>query len=128
MARREAIYVPELRHKNPIPAASRIDNMVYSGGVHGVDPATGKIAPTLEEQLALTFGHMRRIIEAAGGTTDDIIKITVWLGDRGQRAPLNDEWLKMFPDEKNRPARHVMQGEFEGAMLIQCDFVAVLEK
>lgn len=126
--RRVSIYIPELSHNNPIPAACRIDNLVYSGGVHGVDPATGKLAATLAEQLTLTFGHIRRIVEAAGGSSDDIIKITVWLADRGDRAALNNEWLKMFPDEKSRPARHVMQSEFDSAMLVQCDFVAVLEK
>ena len=127
MARRQAIYLADLQHKNPIPAACRIDNMLYSGGVHGVDPATGKLAPTLEEQLALAFRHMRSIVETAGGTADDIIKITVWLKDRGNRAPLNDVWVEMFPDKETRPARHVMQGELGGGMLVQCDFVAVLE-
>ena len=103
MARRQAIYLADLQHKNPIPAACRIDNMLYSGGVHGVDPATGKLAPTLEEQLALAFRHMRSIVETAGGTADDIIKITVWLKDRGNRAPLNDVWVEMFPDKETRP-------------------------
>ena len=128
MARRRAIYLPELSHKNPIPAACRIDNVLYSGGVHGLDPATGKLAATLEQQLALAFGHMRSIVETAGGTTDDIIKITVWLKDRDNRAPLNDVWVAMFPDKDTRPARQVMQGELAGAMLVQCDFVAILGK
>ena len=64
--------------------------------------------------------------EASGGTTDDIIKMTVWLQDRTQRAPVNVEWLKMFPDEHSRPARHALQMDMENGALVQCDFTAVI--
>lgn len=128
MTRRKSVYVPQFRHKNPIPAASRIGNVLVSSVINGVDPATGKIAATLEAQCAHMFGHVRRIVEAGGGTTDDIIKITVWMKDRSQRDALNNEWLRMFPDEHARPARHSVQANLEGDILIQCDFMAVLDK
>ncbi len=128
MSRRKSVYIKELKHANPIPAASRIGNIVMSGIINGVDPATGKVAPTLEAQCAHMFAHMRRIVEAAGGSTDDIIKMTVWMADRSQREALNREWLKMFPDESTRPARHAVRGNLdgEGGIQIQCDFMAVL--
>jgi len=97
-----------------------------SGGIAGIDPATGKVAPSLEAQCAFMFQHLKTIVEAAGGTTDDIIKLTVWMTDRAQREALNAEWLKMFPDEHARPARHTMAVALDGGMLIQCDFTAVL--
>ncbi len=99
MARRKSIHIKEFKHANPIPACSRIGNIVMSGIINGVDPATGKVAPTIEEQCAHMFQHMRRMVEAAGGSTDDIIKMNVWMGDRSKRDVLNREWLKMVPDE-----------------------------
>lgn len=125
MSKRKSIYIGGFQHVNPIPNACRIENLIVSGVINGVDPATGKVPPTLEEQCAFMFEHVRRIVEAGGGTTDDIIKMTVWMKDRSQRQGLNREWLKMFPDEGTRPARHTMQGNMEGATLIQCDFMAV---
>lgn len=128
MAKRTSIYVDAFGHANPIPVACRVGNILTSGIVYGLDPATGKVAPTLDDQCRLMFAHMRTIVEAGGGTVDDIVKITVWMVDRSQREPLNREWQAMFPDPQNRPARQAMQAEKLGAgMLIQLDFMAVID-
>ncbi|MEN3291036.1 MAG: 2-iminobutanoate/2-iminopropanoate deaminase [Burkholderiales bacterium] len=124
--KRISIYADGFSHKNPIPAACRIGNMMYSGSIQGTDPATGAYGETLEAQCELMFAHVRRIVEAGGGSTDDIIKMTVWMSDRSQRAPLNAVWLKMFPDPASRPARHTMQASLEGGKLIECDFIAAI--
>lgn len=126
MAKRKAIYIDGFGHKNPIPAASRIGNTVASGIIYGLDVATGKPATTLDEQAKLMFQHLKAIIEAAGGTTDDIIKLTVWMVDRSKREAVNREWLAMFPDPETRPARQAMQAELGGGILVQCDFLAVI--
>lgn len=124
--RRQSIYIPGLSHKNPIPAACRIGNMVYSGGIHGVDPDTGAMPDALDRQAVLMFGHMQTIVEAAGGSLSDIIKVTVWLRDRKHRPLINGPWLEMFPDPETRPARHTMNAVLDGEMQVQCDFIAVL--
>jgi len=127
MAKRTSIYVEGFSHKNPIPAACRIGNTLYSGSIQGTDPKDGKYGATLEEQCALMFAHVRRIAEAAGGGTGSIIKMTVWMKDRTQRAALNKPWLEMFPDAQARPARHTMNGDLDGGKLVECDFVAILD-
>ena len=127
--RRQSIEIEGFKHEAPIPSASRIGPFVVSGAISGKDPKTGKMPDSIEEQCALVFQHMRRIIEAASGTTEDILKVTVWLKDGAHRKVLNQEWLKMFPDEKSRPARHTFTGEeMAGNMLIQAEFWAVLER
>lgn len=126
MSKRNSIYVEEFAHKNPVPAACRIGNLIYSGGIHGLDPKTGQTAETLPEQLSLVFRHVQTIVEAGGGSVDDIIKMTFWMCDRADRPLLNVEWEKMFPDQEDRPSRHVMRGNLDGAMLVQCDFVALI--
>jgi 2-iminobutanoate/2-iminopropanoate deaminase len=126
MARRKSIHIGEFKHVNPIPNASRIGNLLMSGVILGRDVA-GAMPPRLEDQCANMFGHMKAIVEAGGGTTADIIKMTVWLQDRAQRGPVNAEWLKMFPDEHSRPARHTLQMDMDGGALVQCDFTAVID-
>jgi enamine deaminase RidA (YjgF/YER057c/UK114 family) len=66
------------------------------------------------------------IVEAGGGTVEDIAKVTVWMRDPADRKVLNREWLKMFPDEASRPARHTQGTEPGDEALIRCEFVAVL--
>ena len=124
--KRTSIYTEGFSHKNPIPAACRIGNMVYSGSIQGTDPSTGEYGQTLQAQCELMFAHVRRIIEQAGGSPADIIKMTVWMNDRTQRAALNTVWLEMFPDPQSRPARHTMQGSLDGGKQIECDFIAIL--
>ena len=127
-SRRKSIHIGGFKHANPIPNASRIGNLVMSGVILGRDPATGTMSESLETQCAHMFAHMKATVEAAGGTIDDIIKMTVWLKDRSQRAPVNAEWLKMFPDEHSRPARHALpMDNMEGGALVQCDFTAVID-
>jgi 2-iminobutanoate/2-iminopropanoate deaminase len=128
MARRTSVYIDGFKHGNPIPNACRIGNLLMSGIILGRDPVTGVMPESIEEQCKNLFGHMKAIVEAGGGTTDDIIKMTVWLKDRSQRGPVNVEWVKMFPDEKTRPARQAMHLNLEGGALVQCDFVAVIDQ
>ena len=128
MSKRKSIEIEGLKHTMPIPNASRIGPFVATGSIFGTDPTTGKIPPDLESQVRNVFANVRRIIEAAGGTTDDILKLNVWMKDKSQRALVNEEWLKMFPDEHSRPARHTHGGEdLAPGVLIQCEMMAVIE-
>lgn len=126
MSQRKSIHLDTYKHANPIPAASRIGNMVATGIITARDPVTSKIPVTLEEQCVVVFGHVKSIVEAAGGTTASILKLNVWMKDPSQRAAVNEQWLKMFPDEHSRPARQTMRADLEGGQLVQCDFLAVI--
>jgi enamine deaminase RidA (YjgF/YER057c/UK114 family) len=112
---------------NPIPNASRIGNIVMSSVINGMDPGARTLPPELPQQLANMFLHVRNAVEAAGGTVDDIIKMTVWVKDPAtQREALNVEWVKMFPDVNSRPARHTLPLAPDSKALVSCDFTAVL--
>src|SRR3954454_6133513 len=125
MTKRKSIEIGGFAHKNPIPAASRVGNMLMTGIITGTDPATGKLADTLEAQCANIFHHVRSIMAAAGGSTDDIIKMNVWMADRSKRDVPMAEGVKMFPDQKARPARPPPRPALEGGQLIACDITAV---
>ena len=128
MSRRKSIYVSGFKHKNPVPNACLIDGLLMSGVILGVDPVTGEMPASIEDQCANMFALVRSIVEAAGGTTNDIIKMTVWLRDVTQRQAVNDEWVKLFPDRDDRPARHALPLTAEGPFLVQCDVTAVLPR
>jgi 2-iminobutanoate/2-iminopropanoate deaminase len=124
---RTSIHVGEITHQSPIPNASRIGNIIVSGLIRGADPATSKLAATLEQQCAFMFEHMRHVVEAGGATVEDIVKVTVWMKEL-KREPVNDQWVRMFPDPAARPARQIMEVPMEPGVLIQCDFMAVIER
>lgn len=127
MTRRKSFDVEGLGHGNPIPAVSRIGNMVATGGVSGMDRSTGKIPEDVVTQCALMFANLRTILAAAGATPEDVIRVTVWIKRPEIRAEVNKEWLVMFPDADARPARHTLfYDHFAGNMAVQCEAWAVI--
>jgi len=127
MAKRQSINGPAARHENPIPNASRIGNIVMSSVIGGTNPGTRELPSALEQQVANVFAAIRDDVESAGGSVDDIIKVTFWVKDPvSQRAALNAEWVKMFPDAAARPARHTLTLPADSRALVQADFTAVL--
>jgi len=127
--RRQVLEVPGVSHGNaPIPMGVRIGSMVFSSGIMGQDPETHSLpAGDAQKQAELMFQHVKTLVEAAGGTTDSIAHMTVFLKDNAYREHINKEWLKMFPDEHDRPARHTLLWDLPGQMLVQCEIVAVLD-
>src|SRR3954467_2461887 len=97
MDKRRSIEVAGVKHQNPIPAASRKGPIVASGAISGADPQTGTVSGDLDAQCGQMFDNGRRLIEAAGGSPDDIVKMTVWIADRALRPTLNKYWVEMFP-------------------------------
>ncbi|EPZ52842.1 RidA family protein [Alicyclobacillus acidoterrestris] len=126
MAKREVLHVRGSNHQNPIPTAIKIGNMVYTSAIIGSDPETGEMPETVEEEVANLFRYMREIMELAGGSVDDIAHLTVLVTDREYKKIVNVEWLKMFPDENNRPTRHTTVDDLREGLRVQIEMTAVL--
>ena len=125
MAHRESMHIPGLvRHKNPISHCTRVGNMLFSGAIVGYDK-NGALPEGLDEQVANAFANMRILVEGAGFELGEIGKLTVFLKDTGDRSAVNREWLTMFPDDHDRPARHAVKTDFDGKVLVQLEIVAV---
>jgi 2-iminobutanoate/2-iminopropanoate deaminase len=124
---RRSIEVPGLRHGAlPIPVASVVGNLLVSGGINPVDPATGAVPEETDEQVAVAFANVRRVLDAAGGTTDDIVKCTVFVQDKAIRPIIDKHWVEMFPDPASRPARHTLNADLPGHTRLQLEITAVL--
>ncbi len=128
MGERVSINIEGFSHGSlPIPAASRVGPLVMTGGIHGLDPTTGKIPDDITEQVRIMFANLQRIMVAAGGGFRDIVKMTVYVKVPEARAAVNAEWTKAFPDPGSRPARHTLVNDNLAAnMLVQCDATAYI--
>ena len=45
-----SIHVDGVQHGAPIPMGARVGNMIFSSGIIGADPSTGKIPEDLDSQ------------------------------------------------------------------------------
>jgi 2-iminobutanoate/2-iminopropanoate deaminase len=103
---RRSFDIPNVKHNAPIPMASTIGNVLYTSGIMGGDPDTGRMPESLEEQAANCFKNLQTVLDTAGFTTADVLKVTVYIKSQQNRQLVNPPWLAMFPDEHSRPARH----------------------
>jgi 2-iminobutanoate/2-iminopropanoate deaminase len=126
MGKRQVIQLPGASHKAPIPAAVRIGDMLFSSAIGGRDPETGDYPPAAADQARHAFANMATLVREAGGDVDDIAHVTVFLKDLADKKYVDDEWVAMFPDPADRPARHAVSVSRGGAMLLQLEIVAVL--
>lgn len=125
---RRSITVPGLEHgSNPIPAASRVGPLLTTGGVRGVDRATGKLPADLADEVRLAFENLATLLEAGGGSLDDVAHVTVFVADKEVRPLLNTAWVAAFPDPDSRPARHVLSHDLPAGMRLQLEATAYIE-
>lgn len=125
---RTSINVEGFGHGNlPIPAASRVGPLLMTGGIHGIDMIAGK-AGDIDDQAERMFGNLSKILNAAGGGFESVVRMTIFVKVPEARAAVDNEWLKAFPDENSRPARHTLVNDhLPGGMLMQCDATAYME-
>lgn len=126
MAKREVIKISGSAHENPIPTAVKIGNMVYTSALIGSDPMTGEIPETVEEEIRNLFFYLEEIMEKAGGGIENIAQLSVSVTDRTLKAKVNVEWLKMFPNPEDRPARHTTVHALKPGVRVQIEMTAVL--
>jgi 2-iminobutanoate/2-iminopropanoate deaminase len=98
-----------------------------TGGVGGSDPVTGKAPDDEAEQVANAFKNVERILEAAGGSMNDVVKVSIAVKSLALRDEINKQWVAYFPEERSRPARHVVQYDhFRRNVVIQLEAYAVV--
>ena len=126
--RRRVVEVSGLGHGGqPIPLAVTIGGLLVTGGLSGRDPETGALAPAFEDEVAQLFRNIRAVLAAAGADPGSVAKITVLLRDGAHREAVNREWVALFPDPADRPARQTFLQQLPGDLRVQADLLAVLE-
>lgn len=100
-----------------------IDGWLYISGQGSVDLATGDvIRGTIEEETTNTLTHIKKIIEAAGGTMADIVKCTSHLSDINEFDRYNTVYATFFPGIK--PARTTVQSVLGDGIKVEIDAIA----
>ena len=127
--RRTVIRVPGLSHRTPISLGAKVGNIVHSAPIYGTDVEKGQLPEDPAEQAVQMFRNIRRFMDAAGGTIDDIVHVQLFLKDFKYRDAVDVEWVKMWPDEDNRPSRHaVSEPEIRGGgALFGVEILAVVD-
>ena len=101
------------------------NGMLFISGQGPLDLRTGEVIHgTIEEETLLTLSHIKKIIEAANGTIDDIIKCTVHLQSIEDFDRFNDAYASFFTGI--RPARTTVQSVLSDGIKIEIDAIAII--
>ena len=85
------------------------DELVFTSGQLGLDPATGDFAPGgIEAQTRQSLANVKAVLEAAGCGLDKVVKTTVFLKDMNDFAAMNKVYAEFF-GEGGCPARSAVQ-------------------
>ena len=99
---------------------------LYVSAVGPVDPATGQVAgETIEAQAARAIENIQAIVKAAGGTLDQVVKVTAFLSDLAHFQKFNEVYQQYF--KPPYPARSTFQVGLNRG-LIALDAIAYLGK
>ena len=108
------------------PYSQAIDtgSMLFASGQIPIDPATGLIPEGITAQARQAMANVRAILAAAGLTTANVVKTTVFLADMDDFAAMNEVYAEAF--EAPYPARSaVAVRTLPKGVLVEVEVIAV---
>jgi len=85
----------------PFSTAVRSGNLLFVSGQVGI--CDGKTGQGIEEQTRFTLENIRDVLEMAGGSLENVVKMTVFITDMSLWPAMNEVYRGYF--DKDPPAR-----------------------
>lgn len=82
----------------PYSQAISTGSLLFVSGQIPVNPETGEIPEGISAQAAQSLKNLSAILDAAGLSTANVVKTTVFLADMADFAAMNAEYAKAFDE------------------------------
>lgn len=118
------VFAPEAPAAlGPYSHAIESHGFVFTSGQIGINPVTGKLAGTVEEQTRQALHNLKVVLTAAGCSLSGIVKTTVFMQDLNDFAIVNAIYGEAFGGEF--PARSCVQvAKLPAGALVEIEAVA----
>jgi 2-iminobutanoate/2-iminopropanoate deaminase len=94
---RKSISAPTAAAVGPYSHAVEAGNFLYLSGQTPLDPSTGKlVVGGIGEQAEQCFKNLFSVLQAAGLSPDEVIKVNVFLTDMTDFAAMNTVYSRQF--------------------------------
>jgi 2-iminobutanoate/2-iminopropanoate deaminase len=109
------------------PASSMVRGgpFLFVSGLCAVDPDSGeRVRGTTASETRLILSNLQRMLEAAGSSMQQVVKVNVLLHSMLEAVPMNEVYAKFFPDPP--PARTVCGARLPDGckVIIECTALA----
>lgn len=110
----------------PYSQAVRADNTLYCSGQIPLDPKTMQLVEGgFDAQARQVFENIKAVLEAAGGSFSDVVKVTIFLTDLSNFAKVNEMMVAYFTEPF--PARSTIQvAALPRGAAVEIEVIAVL--
>ncbi|MGD0906832.1 MAG: RidA family protein [Candidatus Acidiferrales bacterium] len=110
----------------PYSQAIRANGFVFLSGQIALDPNTQQVIEGgVGRQTERVIENLKAILEAAGSSTDRVVKTTVFLADMNDFAAMNEVYSRYFI--RNPPARSTVEvARLPRDVRVEIDLIAVL--
>ncbi len=106
--------------------AAKVGNILFTGGQVPRHPKTLEIPKDVESQVRQCMENLKTVVEAAGGSMKDFIRMTVYLTDMKNWEAMNKVYREYINEEKP-PARLCVQVGLNAESLVEIDGIAVID-
>lgn len=114
------------RPRGPYSQAIVAGDLVFVAGQVPVNPATNELElGDIKSETRLTLENVRAVLEAAGSSMRDVVRVGVFLADLNDFAAMNEVYAKFFPVD---PPVRSMVGAQLPKIKVEIDCIARLTK
>jgi 2-iminobutanoate/2-iminopropanoate deaminase len=99
------------------------EKFLFVAGQIGTDPKTGKLPDGVGAQTKQTLENIKAIVEAAGASLDNVVRVGVYLTDIKNFSAMNEVYKTYFT--QNEPARSTIQAALVGLNLVEIDCIVL---
>ncbi len=100
--------------------------LLFVAGQTPKDPGTGAMPSEFRAQAERTLQNVKAIVEAAGATMADVVKVNAYLADLGNFGVFNEVYAKFF--SAPYPARTTVQAVLPGgAVQVEIDVIVSIK-
>ncbi|MFN9431101.1 MAG: RidA family protein [Acidobacteriota bacterium] len=110
--------------KNPYSPAVKAGGFVFVSGQVPLDPDTAEMSyGDIQHETRVTLNNIKRILEGAGASLAQVVKVNVYLADERDFAKMNEVYVECFT--AGRPARTTIGCKFANpVMKVEIDCIA----
>jgi len=107
--RKQVVHTPRVPPARvPLSQAIKVGDWIFASGQLGLDVTTGKLAPGgIAAETRQVCENLKAVLEAAGSSLDNVVKVTIYMVDLGELMEMNDVFSRYFPVDP--PARTTFQ-------------------
>jgi 2-iminobutanoate/2-iminopropanoate deaminase len=92
----------------PYSQGVKAENIIYTSGQLPINPETGKLLTgDIKEQAKMSLENVKAVLESAGATLEDVVKVTVFVADINKFSDINEVYGQYFSSHK--PARSLVE-------------------